>query len=96
VPASVRQCEALSELAVAEQILCERPSYSIGFAWHPATSALYRLEKGVDTFGDNEQPEELNRIEVGRNTGGLGQSQRPADICSYRACCIDADRIRGP
>ena len=31
--------------------------------------ALYGLDNGVDTFGDDEQPEELNRIEPGKKYG---------------------------
>ena len=42
---------------------------TIGFAWQPGTDALYGLDNGVDTFGDDEQPEELNRIEPGRKYG---------------------------
>ena len=42
---------------------------TIGFAWQPGTGTLYGLDNGVDTFGDNEQPEELNRIEVGKKYG---------------------------
>ena len=42
---------------------------TIGFAWQPGTGSLYGLDNGVDTFGDNEQPEELNRIEVGKKYG---------------------------
>ena len=42
---------------------------TIGFAWQPGTAALYGFDNGVDTFGDDEQPEELNRIEVGKKYG---------------------------
>jgi glucose/arabinose dehydrogenase len=42
---------------------------TIGFAWQPGTGALYGLDNGVDTFGDNEQPEEFNRIEPGKKYG---------------------------
>jgi glucose/arabinose dehydrogenase len=42
---------------------------TIGFAWQPGTDVLYGLDNGVDTFGDDEQPEELNRIEPGRKYG---------------------------
>jgi glucose/arabinose dehydrogenase len=42
---------------------------TIGFAWQPGTGALYGLDNGVDTFGDDEQPEELNRIEPGKKYG---------------------------
>jgi glucose/arabinose dehydrogenase len=39
---------------------------TIGFAWQPGTGTLYGLDNGVDAFGDNEQPEELTRIEAGK------------------------------
>jgi glucose/arabinose dehydrogenase len=42
---------------------------TIGFAWQPGTGTLYGLDNGVDTFGDDEQPEELNRIEPGKKYG---------------------------
>ena len=42
---------------------------TIGFAWQPGTGALYGLDNGVDAFGDDEQPEELNRIEPGKKYG---------------------------
>jgi len=41
----------------------------IGFAWQPGTGKLYGLDNGVDTFGDDEQPEELNQIEAGNKYG---------------------------
>jgi glucose/arabinose dehydrogenase len=42
---------------------------TIGFAWQPGTGALYGFDNGADTFGDDEQPEELNRIELGKKYG---------------------------
>jgi glucose/arabinose dehydrogenase len=42
---------------------------TIGFAWQPRTGDLYGLDNGVDAFGDDEQPEELNRIEPGKKYG---------------------------
>ena len=42
---------------------------TIGFAWQTGTAALYGLDNGVDTFGDDEQPEELNRIQRGKKYG---------------------------
>jgi glucose/arabinose dehydrogenase len=42
---------------------------TIGFAWEPRSGALYGLDNGVDTYGDDEQPEELNRIEPGKTYG---------------------------
>lgn len=42
---------------------------TIGFAWHPRTKALYGWDDGVDWLGDDEQPEEFNRIEAGQKYG---------------------------
>jgi len=41
----------------------------IGFDWHPQTKALYGLDNGGDTKGDNWPPEELNQIIQGKNYG---------------------------
>lgn len=42
---------------------------TIGFAWHPATGELWGMDHGMDFLGDEVQPEELNRIEIGRQYG---------------------------
>jgi glucose/arabinose dehydrogenase len=42
---------------------------TIGFDWDPRTKALYGWDDGVDWHGDNETPEELNRIEAGKKYG---------------------------
>lgn len=42
---------------------------TIGFAWHPQTGELWGLDHGIDYLGDDEQPEELNRIELGKRYG---------------------------
>ncbi|CAA2101960.1 hypothetical protein MBUL_01442 [Methylobacterium bullatum] len=42
---------------------------TIGFAWEPGTKALYGWDDGVDWLGDDETPEELNRIEPGKKYG---------------------------
>jgi Raf kinase inhibitor-like YbhB/YbcL family protein len=35
---------------------------TIGFDWHPRTGELWGFDHGIDFLGDDEQPEELNRI----------------------------------
>jgi glucose/arabinose dehydrogenase len=50
---------------------------TIGFGWHPTTKALWGMDHGIDWLGDDQQPEELNRIEDGKRYGwpyayGLG------------------------
>lgn len=42
---------------------------TIGFDWSPATGQLWGLDQGVDWLGDDEQPEELNRIGDGKRYG---------------------------
>jgi Raf kinase inhibitor-like YbhB/YbcL family protein len=41
----------------------------IGYAWHPQTGELWGLDHGIDFLGDNEQKEELNKIEMGKMYG---------------------------
>ena len=42
---------------------------TIGFGWHPKTGELWGMDHGMDWLGDDEQPEELNRIEKDRHYG---------------------------
>jgi len=42
---------------------------TIGFAWDPATGELWGMDHGIDYLGDEEQPEELNRIRKGKQYG---------------------------
>lgn len=35
---------------------------TIGFDWHPVTGELWGLDHGIDFLGDDQQPEELNRL----------------------------------
>lgn len=42
---------------------------TIGFAWHPATGELWGMDHGIDYLGDDIQPEELNKIEFGKQYG---------------------------
>ena len=42
---------------------------TIGFDWNPANGQLWGLDQGMDWLGDDDQPEELNRIEPGKKYG---------------------------
>ncbi|MES2830537.1 MAG: YbhB/YbcL family Raf kinase inhibitor-like protein [Pseudomonadota bacterium] len=42
---------------------------TIGFGWHPRTGELWGMDHGIDFLGDDQQPEELNRIEQGKQYG---------------------------
>ncbi len=62
---------------------------TIGFDWHPTTGELWGMDNGIDFLGDELQPEELNKIERGKQYGwphiwGDGrvnpQSTPPGDI----------------
>jgi glucose/arabinose dehydrogenase len=42
---------------------------TIGFGWHPQTKELWGMDHGTDWRGDDQPPEELNRILRGGNYG---------------------------
>ncbi|HSI49458.1 MAG TPA: YbhB/YbcL family Raf kinase inhibitor-like protein [Ideonella sp.] len=42
---------------------------TIGFDWQPGTGELWGMDHGIDFLGDEVQPEELNRIEKGKQYG---------------------------
>ncbi|MDO9381568.1 MAG: YbhB/YbcL family Raf kinase inhibitor-like protein [Hyphomicrobiaceae bacterium] len=42
---------------------------TIGFDWHPKTGVLWGMDNGIDYLGDDVQPEELNKIEYGKQYG---------------------------
>lgn len=57
--------------------------HTIGFDWQPHSGALYGMDHGIDWLGDEQQPEELNRIEMGKSYGwpyiyGMG-GENPQD-----------------
>jgi Raf kinase inhibitor-like YbhB/YbcL family protein len=42
---------------------------TIGFDWQPRTGELWGFDHGIDFLGDEDQPEELNKIETGKQYG---------------------------
>ncbi len=42
---------------------------TIGFGFHPDTKTIWGMDHGIDWLGDDDQPEELNRIEQGKKYG---------------------------
>lgn len=42
---------------------------TIGFDWHPVTGELYGMDHGIDWLGDEDQKEELNKLEENNNYG---------------------------
>ena len=65
---------------------------TIGWGWHPQTGELWGMDHGIDWLGDNNQPEELNRIEKGKEVrvavcfcrqsdqSALGPSRRRGEV----------------
>lgn len=53
----------------ARKIFASGLRNTIGFAFQPGTGALYGADHGIDWLGDDEQPEEINRIEQGKTYG---------------------------
>lgn len=41
----------------------------IGYDWHPRTGELWGMDHGIDFLGDDDQQEELNKIELGKQYG---------------------------
>ena len=51
---------------------------TIGFDWQPESGVLWGMDHGIDWLGDEEQVEELNRLEKGKQYGwpyvyGMGE-----------------------
>jgi Raf kinase inhibitor-like YbhB/YbcL family protein len=42
---------------------------TIGFGWQPQTGELWGFDHGIDFLGDTQQPEEVNKIELGKMYG---------------------------
>ncbi len=42
---------------------------TLGFDWHPQTKEMFGMDHGIDWLGDDEQREELNKIEEGADYG---------------------------
>jgi glucose/arabinose dehydrogenase len=42
---------------------------TLGFDWHPQTGEMFGMDHGIDWLGDDEQREELNKIEEGADYG---------------------------
>ena len=42
---------------------------TIGFGWQPQTGELWGFDNGIDYLGDDDQPEEFNKIEHGKQYG---------------------------
>lgn len=43
--------------------------HTIGVDWHPGTGQMWGMDHGIDWLGDDEQVEELNRIELAKDYG---------------------------
>ena len=76
----------------------------IGFDWHPGTGELWGMDNGIDFLGDEVQPEELNRIEKGRQygwphvwgDGGVNpQSTPPGEITKEQWKALSTPMVMG-
>lgn len=70
---------------------------TIGFDWHPRTGQLWGLDHGIDWLGDQQQIEELNRIDPGKQYGwpyiyGMG-GHNPQDEPPGKLTMADWDRM---
>jgi len=77
---------------------------TIGFAWDPATGELWGMDHGIDYLGDDQQPEELNRIDKGKQYGwphiwGTGgenpQSTPPGQISKQQWAAMSEPMVLG-
>jgi glucose/arabinose dehydrogenase len=68
---------------------------TVGFDWHPVTGALWGVDHGGDTLGDDEPPEEINVIEEGVDYGWPDciSNQRTHRLSTGRQRC---ETTRGP
>ncbi len=53
----------------AREVFAKGLRNTIGFGWHPVTKQLWGMDHGSDWRGDDQPPEELNRLERGGNYG---------------------------
>lgn len=53
----------------SREVYAEGLRNTIGFGWHPVSRALYGFDHGSDWRGDDQPPEELNKIERGKDYG---------------------------
>ncbi len=53
----------------AREVFAEGLRNTIGFGWHPVTGELWAFDHGSDWRGDEQPPEELNRLEFDMNYG---------------------------
>jgi glucose/arabinose dehydrogenase len=62
----------------SREIFAEGLRNTIGFGWHPVTGEMWGFDHGSDWRGDDQPPEELNRLEFDTNYGWpwcFGQQQ---------------------
>ncbi|MFB9862409.1 PQQ-dependent sugar dehydrogenase [Rufibacter immobilis] len=55
--------------SMSRQVFAKGLRNTIGFGWHPQTNVFWGMDHGIDWLGDDEQKEELNRIEQGKHYG---------------------------
>lgn len=53
----------------AREVVASGLRNTIGFDWQPGTDVLFGWDNGVDWLGDDQTPEEFNRIDAGQKYG---------------------------
>jgi len=76
---------------------------TLGFALHPVTGEMWGMDQGTDWLGDDQPPEELNRIVDGGNYGwpwcyGKGEvnqvmSQKPENMTKEEYCATSEPSV---
>jgi Raf kinase inhibitor-like YbhB/YbcL family protein len=78
--------------------------HTIGMDWNPRTGQLWGMDHGIDWLGDEQQPEELNRLERGKWYGwpyiyGFGgenpQDDPPNDLTMAELNAVAARPAQG-
>ncbi len=53
----------------AREVFASGLRNTIGFGWHPETGEMWGADHGIDWLGDDDQPEEFNKLEKGKKYG---------------------------
>jgi len=89
-PATNGQIRRISLDGSSADVVARGVRNSVGFDWHPVTKELYFTDNGRDWLGDDQPPDELNRLgKVGEHFGYPychGAGLRDPEFNRGRAC----------